>query len=147
MQVILTEDVKNVGTMGQVVEVAAGYGRNYLIPQKLAMLATPGNKKALAHQLTQIEARREREREAARAILGDIDGVSVTIPMRAGEQDKLYGSVTNRDIAQSLAQQGVEIDRRQVEIDGPIHELGIYKVPVKLASGIYAHVNVWIVAM
>ncbi len=147
MQVILTEDVKNVGTMGQVVEVAAGYGRNYLIPQKLALLATPGNKKALAHQLTQIEARREREREAARGILGTIDGVSVTIPMRVGEQDKLYGSVTNRDIVTSLAQQGVDVDRRQVDLDQPINELGIYKVAIKLASGIYAHVNVWIVAM
>lgn len=147
MQVILTEDVKNVGTMGEIVDVAAGYGRNYLIPQKLALLATAGNKKALEHQIKQIEARRERERAAAREILGTIDGVSVTIPMRAGDQDKLYGSVTNRDIAQSLAQQGVEVDRRQIELDGPIHELGIYKVPVKLASGIFAHVNVWIVAM
>lgn len=147
MQVILTEDVKNVGTMGQVVEVAAGYGRNYLIPQKMAMLATASNKKALAHQLTQIEARREREREAARGILGTIDGVSVTIPMRVGEQDKLFGSVTNRDIVTSLGQQGVQVDRRQVDLDAPINELGIYKVAIKLASGIYAHVNVWIVAM
>ena len=147
MQVILTEDVRNVGTMGEIVEVSAGYGRNYLIPQKLALLATPGNKKALAHQLSQIESRREKEREAARAILGTIDGVSVTIPMRAGEQDKLYGSVTNRDIVASLAQQGVEVDRRKIELDGAINELGIYRIPVKLASGIHAHVNVWIVAM
>ena len=77
MQVILTEDVKNVGTMGEIVDVAAGYGRNYLIPQKLALLATAGNKKALEHQIKQIEARRERERAAAREILGTIDGVSV----------------------------------------------------------------------
>lgn len=147
MQVILTEDVKNVGTMGQVVDVAAGYGRNYLIPQGLALLATPGNKKALDHQLKQIEGRRERERAAAREILGTIDGVSVTIPMRAGDNDKLFGSVTNRDIAQSLAQQGVEVDRKNIELDQQIHELGIYKVPVKLASGIYAHIKVWVVAM
>jgi len=147
MQIILTEDVKNLGEMGQIVEVADGYGRNFLIPNGMALPATTSNKKALNHQIARIEARREKERAAAREILGTIDGVSVTIPMRVGDQDRLFGSVTNRDIAAALAQQGVEVDRKQIDIDSPISELGIYQVAIKLASGIYAHIKVWVVAM
>lgn len=147
MQVILTEDVKNVGDMGEIVEVADGYGRNFLIPKGLALPATSGNRKQLEHQMRLIEKRREAEREAAREILGDIDGISITIPMRVGDSDRLYGSVTNRDIATALSQQGVEVDRKQIEIDRPLSELGIYQVPIKLASGIFANVRVWVVAM
>jgi len=147
MQVILTEDVKNVGDMGEIVEVADGYGRNFLIPKGLALPATNGNRKQLEHQMRLIETRREAERAAAREILGDIDGISITIPMRVGESDRLYGSVTNRDIATALGQQGVEVDRKQIDIDRPLSELGIYKVPIKLASGIFAYVRVWVVAM
>lgn len=147
MQIILTEDVKNLGEMGQIVEVADGYGRNFLIPQGMALPATTSNKKALNHQIARIEARREKERAAAREILGTIDGVSVTIPMRVGDQDRLFGSVTNRDIAAALAQQGVDVDRKQIDLDSPISELGIYEVAIKLASGIYANIKVWVVAM
>ena len=147
MQVILTEDVKNVGDMGEIVEVADGYGRNFLIPKGLALPATSGNRKQLEHQMRLIEKRREAERAAAREILGDIDGISITIPMRVGESDRLYGSVTNRDIATALSQQGVEVDRKQIEVDRPLSELGIYQVPIKLASGIFANVRVWVVAM
>lgn len=147
MQVILTEDVRNVGEMGEIVKVADGYGRNFLIPKGMAMPATAGNRKQLDHQLNLIEQRREREREAAREIFDDIDGISITIPMRVGDSDTLYGSVNNRDIAQALEQQGVEVDRKLIEVDRPLSELGIYKVPIKLASGIYAHVKAWIVAM
>ena len=147
MQVILTEDVKNVGDMGEIVEVADGYGRNFLIPKGLALPATNGNRKQLEHQMRLIETRREAERAAAREILGDIDGISITIPMRVGESDRLYGSVTNRDIATALGQQGVDVDRKQIDIDRPLSELGIYQVPIKLASGIFAYVRVWVVAM
>lgn len=147
MQVILTEDVKNVGDMGDVVEVSNGYGRNYLIPKNLALPATSGSRKQLQHQMRLIETRREAAREAARAILGDIDGVSITIPMRVGDGDRLYGSVTNRDLAAALTQQGVNVDRKQIDMDRPLNELGVYEVPIKLASGIYAKVRVWVVAM
>ncbi|MEC9399278.1 MAG: 50S ribosomal protein L9 [Myxococcota bacterium] len=147
MQVILTEDVKNVGDMGEIVEVADGYGRNFLIPKGFALPATSNNRKQLEHQMRLIEKRRESERAAAREILGDIDGISITIPMRVGESDRLYGSVTNRDIATALSQQGVEVDRKQIEVDRPLSELGIYQVPIKLASGIFANVRVWVVAM
>ena len=147
MQVILTEDVANLGEMGEVVTVTPGYGRNFLIPKGLALPATNSNARQLQHQMQQIEIRKEQQREAARAMLGEIDNISVTIPMRAGDNDKLFGSVTNRQIAEVLEQQGHDIERRRIELSRPINELGIYTVPIKLASGIYAHVRVWVVQM
>ncbi|MEZ4461036.1 MAG: 50S ribosomal protein L9 [bacterium] len=147
MEIILTEDVRHVGEMGQVVKVAAGYGRNYLIPQGLAIPATTGNKKQLEHQLADIERRKVKAQEEARKILGTIDAVSITIPKRAGADDTLFGSVTTREIATLLSEQGHKIDRKQVMLDRPINELGIYEVAIKLASGVSAHVKVWVVAL
>jgi len=147
MEVILKEDVKNLGEMGEIVKVAAGYGRNFLIPKGMAVLATSTNKKQLEHQIGEIERAKALQQEEARKILGQIDGISITIPKRAGEEDKLFGSVTNREIADVLTQQGHKIDRRQVDVDRGINELGIYEVPVKLASGIHAKVKVWVVAL
>ncbi|AWV89920.1 50S ribosomal protein L9 [Bradymonas sediminis] len=147
MEVILLEDVANLGEMGEIVEVAAGYGRNYLIPNAMAELASAARKNEINHRLAVVEARREKEREEARKIVGDIDGVSISVPSRIAEDDRLYGSVTARDIADVLAQQGITVDHKQIEIDAPIRELGIYKIPVKLASAIYAYVRLWVVAV
>lgn len=147
MQVILTEDVQNLGDMGEIVTVADGYGRNFLIPQGLALPATNSNAKALQHQLVQIERKKEAQRTAALEVLKDVEGVSVTIPVRAGENDKLFGSVGTRDIADALTQSGVKVERKQVQLDRALTELGIYAVRVKLASGVYASVKVWVVAM
>ena len=147
MQVILTEDVYNVGEMGEIVTVTNGYGRNYLIPQGLALPATASNAKALQHQMAQIERKKEALRQKALGILKDIDGISVTIPMRAGDNDKLYGSVTNRDIAEALTQHGVTVERKHIQLERALTELGIYKIRIKLASGVDAHVKVWVVAM
>ena len=147
MQIILTEDVPNLGDMGDLVDVAPGYGRNYLIPQGLALPASGGNAKQLEHQIAIIERKKEQQRVEARKIVGEIDGVSVTIPMRTGDGDRLYGSVTNRDIASSLEAQNVKVSRKQIRLERAINELGIYDVPVKLASGIFATIKVWVVAM
>lgn len=147
MQVILTEDVPKLGDMGELVDVAPGYGRNFLIPQGLAVPASGRNAAQLQHKLSQIEVRRERERAAAQEILGTIDGVAITIPKRVAEGDELYGSVSPREIAEVLNQADHDVDRKQVVLEQPIGELGIYEVPVKLASGIYAKVKVWVVAM
>ncbi len=147
MEVILKDDVPNLGEMGDIVEVADGYGRNYLLPEGLAEQATPGKKNKIQHQLEQIEAQREREREEAREILGDIDGTSVTLPSRVADSDRLYGSVSDRDIADVLEQENINVHHKDIVLDEPIKELGIYKVPIKLASGIYADVKVWVVAM
>jgi large subunit ribosomal protein L9 len=147
MQIILTEDVPNLGDMGDLVDVAPGYGRNYLIPQGLALPASGGNAKQLEHQIAIIERKKEQQRVEARKIVGEIDGVSVTIPMRTGDGDRLYGSVTNRDIAASLDAQNVKVNRKQIRLERAISELGIYEVPIKLASGIFATIRVWVVAM
>ena len=147
MEVILLEDVRNLGEMGEIVDVAPGYGRNYLIPQGLAEPATASNKSQIEHQLGIIEARKEREREEARGVLDKIDGVSISVPARVTDEDKLYGSVGARDVAETLKQQGYDIDRKQVVLEQPVDELGIYEVPIKLASGIYATIRLWVVVM
>lgn len=147
MEVILTEDVPKLGEMGEIVSVTPGYGRNYLIPRGMAIPATRANKAEVEHNLAQIERRKEAERQAAQGLLKKLDGLSITVPKRAGDDEKLYGSVTNREIADLLNQQGHELDRKQVILEQPIQELGIYLVPIKLASGIYANVKVWVVAL
>lgn len=147
MDVILKEDVPKLGEMGEIVSVAPGYGRNYLIPRGLAIPATSSNKSQVVHHLAEIERRKELEREAAKSVFEKLDGVSITVPKNAGEEDKLYGSVTNRDIADVLTQQGYEVDKRKVVLEQPIQELGIYRIPIKLASGIYANVDVWVVSL
>lgn len=147
MEVILLEDVANLGEMGEIVNVAPGYGRNYLIPNAMAEHASAARKNEINHRLAVVEARREKEREEARKIVGDIDGVSISIPSRITEDDRLYGSVTARDITDVLAQQGITVEHKQIELDEAIRELGIYKIPVKLASAIYAYVRLWVVAV
>ena len=147
MQVILTEDVPKLGEMGEIVTVAPGYGRNFLIPRGMAIPATRGNKAQVEHHLAEIEKRKVAEREAARGMFEKLDGVSITVPKRAGDEDKLFGSVTKREIAEILVQQGYEVERKQVVIEQPLSELGIYRVPIKLASGIYAGVKVWVVSL
>lgn len=147
MEVILTEDVPKLGEMGDVVTVADGYGRNYLIPRGLALPATAGKKKELEHKRALIEARKEKAREAAMGIQAKIEGVSITVAKRVAEGDSLYGSVTDREIADLLRHEGFEIERRNVVLDHALDELGIYKVQIKLASGVFATIRVWVVAL
>lgn len=148
MDIILTEDVPKLGEMGDIVKVAPGYGRNYLIPQGMAIPATLGNKKELDHQLAIIEKRKMKEREEAQKILNEVHDVSITVSKRVGEEEALFGSVTQREIAELLtAQTGQTIHRKQIVLDKPLAELGIYKVPVKLASGVFATTLVWVVAI
>lgn len=147
MEVILTDDVPKLGEMGEIVDVADGYGRNYLIPQGLAEPATQGKKKQIEHKKRQIAKQREVQRAEAQEVLDEIDGVSITVPERVAEEDALYGSVSGRDIAEVLQQQDLDVHHKDVVLQEPIRELGIYKVPIKLASGIFAHVKVWVVAM
>ncbi len=147
MEVILKEDVPNLGEMGEIVDVAPGYGRNYLIPQGLALPASSAKKKELAHQKRLIEQQKAEQRETALEVRGDLDGLSITIPKRVAEEDKLYGSVSAREVADVLQQEGFEVEHRFVEVGRGLDELGIYRVPIKLASGVYAHVIVWVVTV
>lgn len=147
MDVILTEDVPKLGEMGEIVTVAPGYGRNYLVPRGMAIPATRANRAQVAHHLAEIEKRKEEERAAAQGLLAQLQGVSITVTKRAGDDEKLYGSVTSREIADLLVQSGHEVDRRMIVLEQPLSELGIFLVPIKLASGIYAHVKVWVVSL
>jgi len=145
MQVILTKDVPKLGQQGDVIEVAAGYARNYLIPKGLAVVANEGNLKMLQEKARAEERRRAKERAQAEELAKKLDGLSLTIEARAGAEDKLYGSVTAADIAKALAREGVEVDKRKIELAEPIKELGVYKVRVHLADDINPEIKVWVV--
>jgi large subunit ribosomal protein L9 len=142
MEVILREDITNLGTRGQVVKVAPGYARNFLIPKKLAVTATESNKK-IVEQERQSHLRKEAKLQVEAQDLAKLmTGVSVTISQKAGENDQLFGSVTSKDVADALAAKGFTIDRRKIQLDEPIKSLGEFKVPVKLHKDVTAEVTV-----
>ena len=142
MEVILREDINNLGTRGQVVKVASGYARNFLIPKKLAVTATESNKK-IVEQERQGHLRKEAKLQGeAQDLAKLVNGVSVTIKQKSGENDQLFGSVTSKDVADALAAKGFTIDRRKIQLDEPIKQLGEFKVPVRLHKDVTAEVTV-----
>ncbi len=145
MDVILREDIEKLGNRGQVVKVAAGYARNFLLPKKLAVEATDSNKK-IVEQERQAHLRKEAKLKTEAEDLSKLmTGVSVTIMQKAGENDQLFGSVTSKDVADALAARGYSIDRRKIQMDEPIKQLGEYKVPVRLHRDVTAEVTVSVV--
>ena len=144
MNVILCGDVENLGTVGQKVTVADGYARNYLIPRKLAVPVDAASAKQIEHELRIIRKREERRRAELTALARQIEGLTLEFEMRAGEHDKLFGSVTTAMIAEKLAEAGFEVSRKTIELAEPIKALGIYTVTVRLAGGIAANVKVWV---
>ena len=146
MHVILTTDVPSLGYAGEVVEVKAGYGSNYLIPQGMALLATPNNRSQIAHQRRAIEAKVVRERADAEKLAKRLAGLSVSLPRLVSEGDKIFGSVTTKDIADALSDEGVTVDRRQILLDAPLKELGVYDVDLQLHRDLAAAIKVWVVA-
>ena len=145
MEVILREDVEKLGARGQLVKVAPGYARNFLLPKRLAVAATEANKK-IVEQERQAHLRREVKVETeAQDLAKLLGGVSVTISQKAGENDQLFGSVTSKDIAEALEKAGFTVDRRKVELSEPIKQLGEHKVPVKLHKAVTAEVTVKVV--
>ena len=145
MEVILREDVDKLGARGQVVKVAAGYARNFLLPKKLAVTATESNKK-IVEQERQAHLRKEAKLQSeAQDLAKLVNGVSVTIAQKAGENDQLFGSVTSKDVVDALAAKGYTIDRRKVQLDEPIKQLGEFKVPVRLHKDVTAEVTVQVV--
>lgn len=143
MEVILLEDVENVGQSGEIRNVAAGYARNYLIPKGLATVATEGTLKQLELR-RQAEARRQQKLEAeAKEFAKELEGLTLTFLVKAGEKDRLYGSITTGDIAGALEKEtGKGIDRRKIELEDPIRELGTYVVPVKLLPDVIPSITV-----
>ena len=142
MQIILQEDVDKLGNRGQVLEVADGYARNYLLPHKLALPATPGNMKQLDRMRTTFAKREATEQESAQKLAEALAGISVTLSRKAGDNDQLFGSVTSADIADALEAQGVTIDRKKIQLDTPIKLVGEYQVPIKIFREIGATVKV-----
>ena len=145
MKVILTANVPSLGAPGAVVEVARGYARNFLIPQGKAMEANPGNLARFESQRAKITQQVEKEKEAATQLAARMGEVSLTIAQRVGESERLYGSVTNAVIAQELEKQGFTVDKKQVELDEPIKQLGTYQVAVRLAPEVKTHIQVAVV--
>ena len=145
MKVILTENLPALGTAGTVVEVTRGYARNFLIPQGKALEATAGNLARFESQQSRLKQETDKGKEAALELAARLAEVSLTIPQRVGESERLYGSVTNVVIAQALEEQGFAVDRRQLELDEPIKRLGSYLVSVRLAPEVKVQVRVEVV--
>lgn len=142
MQIILQEDVDKLGNRGEVVEVAEGYARNYLLPRKLAMEASAGNLKRLERLRTTFAMREATERGDAEKLAEGLNGVTINLQRKAGESEQLFGSVNAADLAEALAAQGYTVDRRKIQLKEPIKMIGDYQVPVKLHREIVANLNV-----
>lgn len=145
MKLILREDVDQLGRMGDLVEVADGYARNYLLPRNKASVATTHNVKAFEHQKRVIADRIKKEKQAAEEEAKKVGALSVTIPAQAGEEGKLFGSVTSKDIVEAIAAQGFQIDKRKVVLEKPIKELGTFQVPIKMHHDVTAQIKVEVV--
>jgi large subunit ribosomal protein L9 len=145
MQIILTQDVENLGKAGELVSVRPGYGRNYLVPRGFAVSATVRNKNRLDHEKTLIERKVAKERASATELATRINGMTLQFERIVGEDEKLFGSVSNRDIADQLKRAGIEIDHRTIALEQTVKALGKYEVPVKLAAGVIATLKFWVV--
>jgi len=145
MKVILREDVPGVGAAGQTVDVKSGYGRNFLLPRNLAIPATKANLKSIDVLRQQQEARQRKAQRAAETVKDRIEKVSVSAEVLVGEEDKVFGSVTNADIAELLEKEGVTVDKKSILLEQPIKALGVYTVPIKVARDVIAEIKVWVV--
>lgn len=145
MRIVLREDVDNLGDRGQIVNVAPGYARNFLIPKGLALPATPGNLKMLELRRKVWAAREAKETVEAKAFAERLSALSLRVEKKAGESDTLYGSVTTSEIAELLAAEGIEVDRRRIQLAHPIKSLGTFTVPVKIYRQVYGRVSLHVV--
>jgi large subunit ribosomal protein L9 len=146
MQVILRQRIESLGDAGEIVDVKPGYGRNYLIPQGLAYEATDTNKRRLEAERARNQAKEAETMQEAQQRASSIEGVSLTFHARAGQEGKLFGSITSGDIAEKLAEQGIHVDKRQIELEEPIKALGVTSVPVRLHAQVRPEVKVWVIA-
>jgi len=146
MEVILREHVDNLGKRGEIVKVADGYARNYLLPRKLALAATDGNRKQIEREREKFEARDAEEKKVAESLAARMGNLEIEIARRVGETDVLFGSVTTADIAEALLARGSEVDRRKLQLAEPIKKLGEYDIPLRLSRDVVAHIKVRVVA-
>jgi large subunit ribosomal protein L9 len=146
IEVILKEHVEHLGRRGEIVKVASGYARNYLLPRKLALAVTDGNKRQIERERAKADARDAQEHQEAVALQARLEGIVLTIARRVGENDVLYGSVTSADIAELLAARDVTVDRRKIQLVDPLKAIGEHKVPLKLTRDVTAELTVAVVA-
>jgi len=146
MEVILREHVDNLGRRGEIVKVADGYARNFLLPRKLALVATEGNKKQVERERVKFEARELEEKKVAEAVAARLANIEIVIARKVGETEALYGSVTSADIAEALLAKGFDIERRKLQLPDPIKRIGDVDVPIKLNRDVTATVKVRVVA-
>lgn len=145
MQLILKEDIANLGKAGDIVNVKDGYGRNFLLPRKKAIVAAPNNVKQLEHQQKVVASLQLKRKKEAEKLAEKIGSVSITISRESGEEDKIFGSVTTKDISEMLRGEGYIVDRHDITLETPIKQLGIFDVPVKLHPEVTGTVKVWVV--
>jgi len=146
MKAILRKDYESLGRIGDAVDVKDGYGWNFLIPRGIAYEARPGNLRALEEEKRQLAVRESKSLKAAERLSSELEKISITILMKVGEEEKLFGSVTAQNVAEALKEKGYSIEKQQIEIEEPIKALGIYTVNVKLHHAVAAKVKVWVVA-
>jgi large subunit ribosomal protein L9 len=146
MHIILTQDVANLGKAGELVTVKPGYGRNYLLPQGMAVSASARNVTRLEHDRKVIEKRVAKEKANAQSIADRLNGMTLQFERNVGEDDKLFGSVSNRDIGDQLKKAGIDLDHRKIELEHPVKALGKYEVIVRLGAGVHANLKFWVVA-
>jgi large subunit ribosomal protein L9 len=142
MEVILKEDVAKLGSRGDVVKVAEGYGRNYLLPRKLAIVADEGNKAVIVQMKSAAVRRSAKEKTQAEELAKQFENVSVSFTRKSGENDQLFGSVTSGDIAEGLEKKGLNIDRRKIQLHEPLKTVGEFTIPIKLHKDVTAHLKV-----
>jgi large subunit ribosomal protein L9 len=145
MEIILLEDIPSLGKIGDLVKVSDGYGRNYLIPHKLAIKATSKNRKQLEHEKRFAQEKTDKVKRDAEKLATRIEEFSCTITKPVGESGKLFGSVTSKEIEQQLNENGFQIDRKKIELEEPIKNLGVYTIPVRLHSEVIANLKLWVV--
>jgi large subunit ribosomal protein L9 len=146
MEVILREHIDNLGRRGEIVKVSDGYARNYLLPRKLALLATEGNKQRIAKERVKFEAVEAEERRIAEAMAARMNNLELEISRRVGETEALYGSVTSSDLGEALAKNGFDVDRRKIQLQEPIKRLGEFDIQIKLQRDVTATVKLKVVA-
>ena len=145
MKIILRQDYSQLGKLGDVKDVKDGFARNFLIPRDIAYEATPSALRMLEEERKRAGRRQDKERASAEQLAAQLEKISVTLSVKVGEDDKLFGSVTSQMIADALAEKSITLDKRQIELEDTIKSLGIYDVPVKLSAGVTGKIKVWIV--
>ena len=145
MKVILRQDIPDLGAAGQVIDVKAGFGRNFLFPRNMAIPATNASVKAIDEVKKQSEVRGKKLRKGAEVVKDSIEKLSLTTEVLVGEEEKVFGSVTSNDIAGLLEKEGITVDKRMIELENPIKALGVYTIPVKVAKDVKADLKLWVV--